>query len=110
MASHTVSIIWYAVVALVLANLLYGIVKNRGLKGAMFGAPVTQTVGEIDLGRRGPLRTKLRVHTLDPRDATTPRVGLELVTTSLMSFSARGVPLTSEQARELGKYLSAAAS
>jgi hypothetical protein len=29
MASHTVSIIWYAVIALVLANLLYGIVKRR---------------------------------------------------------------------------------
>ncbi len=29
MASHTVSIIWYAVIALVLANLLYGMVKRR---------------------------------------------------------------------------------
>jgi hypothetical protein len=37
--------------ALAAVNFVYQAVKNRGLKGAIFGAPITRTVGELDLGK-----------------------------------------------------------
>src|SRR6516225_5216489 len=99
MKGDTFSIVWFGVLALVLLNVVYQVVKNRGFKGAMFGAPVARTVGELDLGRIGGMRTTLRVHILQGRDATSPKVGLGLVSKSLTSASMGGIPLTSGQAR-----------
>jgi hypothetical protein len=90
-------------------NVLLHVVKNRVLKGAMFGAPVARTIGELDLGPKGTARTTLRVHVLEAREAASPRIGLELATSSLGGFSRRGIPLTSEQARIPNGYLSQAA-
>ena len=105
---HIFSFIWFIIVGLVAVNLLYHVVKNRGLKGAMFGAPVSRTVGELDFGRKGMVRTRLRVHRLESGEANSPQVGLELITTSFMGFGMRGIPLTREQARSLSGYLSEA--
>jgi len=110
MKGNTLSFVWFAVFGLVLLNIVYQVIKNRGLKGAMFGAPVARTVGELDLGGKWGVRTTVRVHVLEPREAALPQVGLELVTKSIASVSMRGIPLTPEQARSLSVYLSQAAS
>ena len=56
--------IW-ALEALAVANFAYQAIKKRGLKGAIFGAAITRTVGELELGKNGPMRTTLKLHILE---------------------------------------------
>lgn len=76
----------------------------------MFGAPLARTVGEIELGRRGMVRTRLKVHRLEPRDATSPAIGIEFVATTIGSFSMTPLSLTRDQALALSVLLSRAAA
>jgi hypothetical protein len=102
--------IFFAVFGLVVLNLLYRVVKNRGFRGAMFGAAVARTVGEVDLGRRGMVRTRLKVHSLEAREDGSPEVGIEFVATTIGSFSMTPLSLTRDQAHALSTLLSQAAT
>ena len=102
--------LFFAVVALFGLHLLYQVVRNRGFRGAMFGAPVARTIGELDLGRRGMLRTRLKVHCLERRDDASPDVGIELVHTTFGSFAMSPLCLTRDQANSLSALLSQAAA
>jgi hypothetical protein len=82
--------------------------KNRGLKGAIFGAPIGRTVGELALGKIGPMSTMLKVHRLESRGPGTPAIGIELVNRSLVSYHMTPIPLTSQQASALKELLSRA--
>ena len=85
-------------------------VRHRGVRGAMFGAPVARTLGELDLGRRGMISTVIRVHVLDAAGTDAPAVGLELAARSAGSFGLTPIPLTKEQPGALASMLTAAAS
>jgi len=89
----------------VIVHFLYRAMKNRGFKGAMFGAPIARTVGELDLGRTGPMRTTLKVHHLQAREPGTPTVGIEVVNRSVVSFHMLPIRLTSDQAASLRELL-----
>jgi hypothetical protein len=89
--------IW-ALAALAAGNFVYQAVKKRGLKGAIFGASITRTVGELDLGKSGPMRTILKVHSLESLKPGAPTVGIEVVTRSVLSYHMWPIRLTSEQA------------
>lgn len=102
--------IFFALFGLVAPNLLFQVIRNRGFRGAMFGAPAARTIGEIDLGRRGMVRTRLRVHRLEPRDTTSPEIGIEVVATTIGSFGITGHSLTRDQAVALSNFLSQAAN
>jgi hypothetical protein len=102
--------LFFGIVGLVLLHLVYQIIKNRGLRGAMFGAPVIRTIGELDLGRRGMVRTRLKVHRLQGTDTASPVVGIEFLMTTLGSFGMTPLPLTRDQALTLSGLLSRAAA
>jgi hypothetical protein len=92
--------------ALAAANFIYQATKNRGLEGAVFGAPITGTVGEPDLGKFGPMHTRLKLHHLEPRETGAPTVGIEVVNRSIASYHMFPIRLTSEQAAALRELLS----
>jgi hypothetical protein len=75
-------LIFYAVFVLVLGNIVYQMMKKRGL-----------------------MRTKLRVHRLEARDADSLTIGLEIVTTSVASYHTFPISLTSAQATMLIEHL-----
>ncbi|HXQ27423.1 MAG TPA: hypothetical protein VN822_13520 [Candidatus Acidoferrales bacterium] len=101
---------FWALAALVAANFLYQAKKNRGLKGAIFGAPITRTVGELDLGKSGPMHTTLKLHHLGSREPGAPTVGIEVVNRSIASYHMFPIRLTAEQAAALRELLSQAAA
>lgn len=102
--------VFFAIFGLVAVYMLYQVVRNRGFRGAMFGAPVAGTVGELDLGRRGMVRTRLKVHRLESKDATSPEVGVEFVTSTIGSWHMIPVALTRSEAVALSALLSQAAA
>jgi hypothetical protein len=102
--------IFFPIVGLVLAYMLYQVVRNKGFRGAMFGARVAGTVGELDLGRRGMVRTRLKVHRLESKNTNSPEVGLEFVASTIGSWQMIPVALTKSEALELSTLLAQAAA
>ena len=100
--------VFFLIFGVVIANLVFKMVKHRGMRGALFGARVMRTVGEVDLGHRGMVRTKLKVHCFEPSDPGSPSVGVELVAASFGGFGMTPIPLTREQARALAAFLTQA--
>lgn len=68
--------IFWALAGLAALNFGYQVIKKRGLKGAIFGAPIQRTIGELDLGKTGPMSTKLKVHVWNRASLEPPRSGL----------------------------------
>jgi hypothetical protein len=99
--------IW-ALGALAVGNFVYQAIKNRGLKGAMFGARIARTVGKLDLGKIGPMRTTLKLHQLESQEPGAPTVGIEVVNRSFASYHMLPIRLTSEQTAVLRELLSQA--
>ena len=91
------------------ATVIYGTIKHRSLKSALFGAKITRTVGELDLGKRVIAHTVLKPHCLDPREPGAPTVGIEVVTRTVASYSMLPIPLTTQQAAALRDMLVQAA-
>jgi hypothetical protein len=107
MNSQTIFFIFFGVVA---ASMLFKSIKHRGWKGAMFGAPVVRQIGELELPRRGMVKTKLKLHVLDPSDAGEgPHVGVELIQSAIGSWEMKPVSLTRAEARRLAEELVRAA-
>ncbi|MGH9713396.1 MAG: hypothetical protein ACRD5M_08880 [Candidatus Acidiferrales bacterium] len=100
----------WAMGALAVGNFVYQAFKNHGVKGAIFGAPIGRTVGELDLGKNGPMSTKLKIHTLKSNELGTPTVGIELVNKSVASYQMMPIRLTTEQAGVLKELLAQAAA
>jgi hypothetical protein len=95
---------------LVAANLLFKVVRNRGLRGALFGAPVKGTIAELELEQRGLVSTKLRIHQLDTsQGGGGPEIGLEVVYKTFASWEMKPVSLSREEARKLAAALVTAA-
>lgn len=109
-SSSTAVTIFFVIFGLVAANLLYRVIKNRGFKGAMFGAPVSRQVAEMELSSRGIVKTKLKVHLLSPRDpGEGPHVGVEVIQSTIGSWEMKPVALTRMEAKELADELARAA-
>jgi hypothetical protein len=102
--------VFFALFVLALLYFLTQVIKNRGLRGAMFGAPVVRTIGELDLGRRGMVHARLKVHRLETRDTMSPEIGVEVLSTTVGSIGAMPLPLTRAQALTLSTLLSQAAA
>jgi len=76
---------------------LYSTIRNRGFKGAVFGAPIASSLGEVSLMKRSLVSQKLKVHILGDASST-QFVGLELRSSGLGVFSMMPLRLTREQA------------
>jgi hypothetical protein len=80
---------------------LYRTIRYKSLRGAMFGATVLQTVGEVDGARQGPVSVKLKVHVLGDTDRPEGSVGLELVARSFASWQTTPITLPRAEAQKL---------
>ena len=93
------SLVFFAVIAVLLGRLAYYILKYGGLKAAMFGGHIGRTVGEVR-GTRRLGNVKLRVHTLS--DGSEDRaVGIELVATTIGSYQMLPITLSAKGVEEL---------
>jgi hypothetical protein len=104
--------LWFVLIAgVIFAFWGFKIIKHRGVKGAMFGAELGDTVGELALSTNPLAKSTVKVHRLKGRDASTgPHVGVELRFSSVLgAWEMRPVSLTRAQARELANLLSRAA-
>ena len=97
--------VFFGIFALVAANLLRKVVKNRGFRGAFFGAPIRTTVSEIELRGRGMVKSRIRVHTLEG-DSGAPKVGVEIVHSTALSWQMTPISLSTDEARRLAEALS----
>lgn len=97
-----------AVFVFVIGAFVYKAVKNGGLRGAMFGAPIIATVGEVSASKGALVRMVVKIHKLgaDTGDKT---VGLELVTKSVASYQMMPISLSKAEARKLASFLESAA-
>ena len=100
--------IFFALFALVVGTFVYKIIKNRGFKGAMFGAPIQNTVGEVAGRDTGMMKVSVRVHTLGDKDVGY-EVGLELVAKSFASYQMMPAKLSPADANRLASLLQTAA-
>jgi len=102
---------WFAIVfAAILAVWIYKLVAHGGFRGAMFGARIRDTVGELDITSSRFMKQKLVIYRLDSeRPSNDPAVGLEMRFTSFASYQMQPLPLTKSQARTLSQLLARAA-
>jgi hypothetical protein len=102
-------IFFFAVFALIAGSFIFKIFKYGGLKGAMFGAPIAHTVGQVEGGGVKFMSIALKVHTLGgnlPENA----IGLELVAKSIGSYQTMGITLSVSEAKKLVLLLQSATS
>ena len=81
----------------------YNIVRYKGLKGAIFGAPIRRTVGELEISRRALSSIVVRVHVLGG-DAS-KEVGLEVVSKSPLSYHMEPFSFSRNDASALARLL-----
>lgn len=94
-------VIFFALFGSVIAYFIYSIIRHRGFKGAMFGAAVLSSVGEVASVKRGFMSQKLKVHILGGESPTDISVGLELTTSGPGSWSMTPIRLSTSETRKL---------
>jgi len=98
-------ICWFGV----LGWMLFRVKKYHGLAGAMFGAPVKRTVGEVQGVRQNIVGLTLRVDVLEG-GSPDKAVGLELVAKSVGSYQLSPIALSTDETRRLIGFLESALS
>ena len=81
-------------IAAILAYFGYRVIRYKGLRGALFGAEIRRTVGEVEAGRIGPNRTVLRVHKLGSDNPSAKNVGLEIISKGIAGYTTTPVALS----------------
>ena len=91
--------LFYAVFAIVAGSFIYKLTKHGGFRGAMFGATIKNTIGEVSGSGPKLMSLSMRVHESDgPREKA---VGLELVAKSLASYQMTPITLSVSEANKL---------
>lgn len=101
-------VLFFAMFALVVGSLIYRSVRHGGLKGAMFGAKIERTLGQVDCGgvRFGSM--SLKVHALS-ENSRGKVIGIEMVAKTLTSYEMMPISLSASEAKRLAALLQAAA-
>ncbi len=97
----TFEMIFFAVFFGIVAYFAYSAIRHGGFKGALFGAKILSSVGEISCAKRGLMSQKLKVHILDSDDPVDRSVGLELTSSGPGAWSMTPINLSSSEARRL---------
>lgn len=103
-------IFWIAIlvgICILLAVGVHQLVIHGGLRGALFGARIRTTVGEVDLVGSSFTKRTLLIYRLEPGNAAD--IGVELRVRTLGAYHVDGMPLTKAQARTLSQLLTKAA-
>lgn len=101
---------WYVFigfVVLVIGTFLFKIVKHGSLKGALFGASIGRTVGEVSSGGGMRGTTLIKVHTLQG-GADDKTVGLEFVAKTVASYQMMPFSLSVAETKKLISLLESA--
>lgn len=85
----------------VLGYFVYRIIRYKGFKGAMFGAEILETFGEVSGSKSGFVSVSLKVHALSGPDALHSLVGLEVVARSGLSYQMSPMTLERSEAQKL---------
>jgi hypothetical protein len=110
MAPRAQIVIFFFFFALVAGSMLYRVIKNGGVKGALYGAPVRETVCEIQLQSRLMMKTTFKLDILEPADPVQgPHIGLEIIRSGSGSWELRPFSMTRDEARRLAEELTRAA-
>ena len=99
---------FWLLVALTLAYSVYRVIRYRGLRAGMFSSLIRSSVGTVKAGGVKGFSHQLKVYEL--RDSQQERrVGVELRSTTPLSYEMEGIALSGDAARELARLLRAAA-
>jgi hypothetical protein len=101
--------LFLVILAVVVGYFGYRILQHGGLKGAMFGARIERTVGQVSGERRTAINVALKVHTLR-RDNSEKLIGIEFVAKSFASYQMTPITLSVHQAQQLVSLLQDATS
>ena len=83
--------------------------RKGSLTGALIGARIASTVGEIDLAAPLGASQVLKVHVLEPGADATSQVALAIVSKAPLAASLVPIKLSREQAQHLATLLEQAA-
>ena len=101
------NVLFPAIFFLVAGFFVYRIIKNKGIKSAMFSAHINTTVGEVPGIDQGMMTTIVKVHTLG-NSGNTEAVGLEFVAKSILSYQMMPISLSISEAKNLIEALNTA--
>lgn len=101
--------IFFALFTAFIGYFIYRMIKHGGFKGAMFGAGIKHTLGEVSGSGPKMMSTLVRVHELDGASSE-KKVGVEFVAKSVGSYQMMPISLSANEARDLAKMLNDAAS
>jgi hypothetical protein len=93
--------------ALVAGAFLFKILKHGGFKGALFGARIEHSVGEVSGSGGKHMRSVIKVHMLQG-DSADRTVGIECVIKSFASYQMVPLTLSVSEARQLISLLESA--
>jgi len=93
--------IFPAVFVVFFGSFLFRLIRNGSLTGALLGARVTNTVGEIFLSKSQLSSHVLKVQTLEASAGEKPTIALSIVSKAPLGASMVPMKLTSDQAKEL---------
>lgn len=85
---------------LVAGFFVFRIIKNKGLKSAMFSGHINMTVGEVTGIEQSMMTTMVKVHTLG-NSGKTEGIGLEFVAKSMLSYQMVPISLSVTEAKNL---------
>lgn len=93
-------IIFPGIFILVAGFFVYRIIKNKGIKSAMFSEHINITVGEVSGIGQSMVDTMVKVHTLG-NSGRTEAIGLEFVAKSVLSYQMVPISLSLTEAKNL---------
>ena len=85
--------------------IIFSTIKNKGVKGAMFGAEVLEKTGEIKGTKNGLSNTRLQVHLLKGNRINENEVGIELNSRTLANWETLNISLNKDEAEKLLQML-----
>jgi hypothetical protein len=101
------SYVFVGFLVLVVGMFLLKIIKHSGFKGALFGASIGRTLGEVSSGGGKLGKTLIKIHTLQG-DSDDKAVGVEFVAKSFASYQMMPCSLSVAETRKLISLLESA--
>ena len=93
-----------AVIAFFALSFVYKIFKNGGIKGALFGSPIKQTIGEVvESGKT--IKSSLKIHQLE-----NGKIGIEFITKTIGSYQVMPLSLSKIETENLISLLKSASN
>ncbi len=92
--------IFWVIFGTVLIIMVYRVIIKGGLKGAVFGSRIKNTIGEISLSKNMASSRVLRIHKLE-----NGKVAFELSSKAVLAFSMTGFTVNEKQVEQLIEYL-----